>query len=756
MTTEAKEAKSAGRDLDDASLYINRELSWLAFNARVLDQAADGSWPLLERVKFLAIFASNLDEFFMIRVSGLHEQLESEVSERTPDGLSADEQLERIGVNVREQVARASSLYARELVPALTAQGVRLHDWNSLPEKVRTAARVYFRESVFPILTPLAVDPVHPFPFLSNLSLSLAVEAVDPITDERRLARVKVPESLPRFIPVAATPGAGSPADGRRHFDLLPLEDLIANNLADLFPGMKIKGCFPFRVTRDMDLDILEQEADDLLSVIDRHIRHRRFGAAVRLEVSPGLPAHIRELLLSKLEIEDEDVYEYPGLLGFSGLFDIAQLARPELHDAPLVARTPVQLTEQPDIFAAIRAGDILLHHPYESFGPVLDFLRHAANDADVLAIKMTLYRAGSTAETVRALIHAAENGKQVAVSVELKARFDEERNIAWARSLERAGVHVFYGAAGVKTHAKVLLVVRREGSELRRYVHLSTGNYNASTAKVYTDLGLFTADPAMGEDAGELFNALSGFSRNWSYRKFAVAPVSLRKAILAKIREQSERARAGRPARIFATLNALVDIEIIRALYGASQSGVDIELVIRGICCLRPGVPGVSERIRVRSLIGRFLEHARVYVFGAEADEEFYISSADWMPRNLDRRVEVLAPIGCERVRARIREECMTTIEQDNCRVYEMDADGVYTRRRPAEGDSPSDAQLLAMGAPQRAAVVSKRQTINAGMRRRVAPARPASGEAGAAENGAQAKPARARQTSPGESEST
>jgi len=738
------EAKPTGRDLDDASLYINRELSWLAFNARVLDQAASGDWPLLERVKSLAIFAANLDEFFMIRVSGLHEQLESDVIERTPDGLSAAEQLERIGVIVRQHLESASTLYARVLVPALAGQGVRLRTWKSLSEGMRTAARLYYRESVFPVLTPLGVDPVHPFPFLSNLSLSLAVEVVDPVTEERRFARVKVPESLPRFIPVEAAPGNASSADEQRNFDLLPLEELIANNLGDLFPGMKIEGCFPFRVTRDMDLDILEQEADDLLSVIDRHIRHRRFGAPVRLELSPGLPEHIRDLLLDKLEIEDEDVYEYPGLLGLSGLLDIAQLARPELRDAPFVARTPVQFVEQPDLFAAIRGADVLLHHPYDSFGPVLDFLRRAADDPNVLAIKMTLYRAGSNAEVVRTLVHAAENGKQVAVSIELKARFDEERNIAWARSLERAGVHVFYGVAGIKTHAKVLLVVRREGAELRRYVHLSTGNYNASTAKLYTDLGLFTADSAIGEDATELFNALSGFSRNRNYRKFAVAPITLRATLAAKIEEQCERARSGKPARIFAKLNSLVDIEIIRALYVASQSGVDVDLVVRGICCLRPGVAGVSERIHVRSLIGRFLEHARVYVFGPDGEEEFHISSADWMPRNLDRRVEVLAPITCERARAKIRHECMATLERDNCRVYEMDADGVYARRRPGEGQSPNDAQLLAMSSPQRAAASPKRRAMTMSASRRASP-RASSDEAKSGENGAQGKPVRA-----------
>jgi len=483
--------------------------------------------------------------------------------------------------------------------------------------------------------------------------------------------------------------------------DCLALEELIAHNLGDLFPGMEMAGCFPFRVTRDMDMEILEQEAHDLLSLVDREIRRRRFGAAVRLEVGPGVPRHIRELLLAKLEIEDEDVYEYTGPLGLSGLFAIAQLPRNDLHDpAASTTAMPHELDAQPDLFAAIREGDIMLHHPYDSFSPVLDFLQRSADDPGVLGIKMTLYRAGSNAEAVRALIRAAENGKQVAVSIELKARFDEERNVQWARSMERAGVHVFYGAAGFKTHAKILLVVRREDRELRRYVHLSTGNYNAATAKLYTDLGLFTADVAIGEDASDLFNSLSGFSRNVAYRKLAVAPATLRETLLCKIDEQAERARQGKQGRIFAKLNALVDTAVIRALYRASQAGAEVDLVIRGICCLRPGVVGVSERIRVQSLIGRFLEHERVFVFGAGSDEDFFLSSADWMPRNLDRRVEVLVPIASPAVRGRIRQECLAPLVADNCRLYQMNADGTYRRRRPSEEQLPVDAQLSAHSA--------------------------------------------------------
>jgi polyphosphate kinase len=675
----------------DPELYVNRELAWLAFNQRVLDQAKDGSWPLLERLKFLAIFGSNLDEFFMIRVSGLHEQLESRALSSAADGLSAVEQLTRIRALVSRLTHEAVQLWLQELLPELARREIRVRPYSELSSAQQDWARAYFRRAVFPVLTPLAVDPLHPFPFLSNLSLSLAVEAENPLTSERRFARIKVPESLPRFVLIESANGDASGSGA----DYVAIEQLIAGNLRDLFPGVDVVGCYPFRVTRDMDLEILEDEAADLLATIDRELRKRRFGAAVRLELSPGVPDRIRKLFLEKLEIDEDDVYETPGLLGLSGLLALAQIPRADLHDAPLAPRVPHELSDVADPFDAIRQNDILLHHPYEAFTPVLTFLRRAAEDPNVLAIKMTLYRAGANSEAVRSLMRAAENGKQVAVSIELKARFDEENNIGWARALERAGVHVFYGAAGLKTHAKVLLVVRREGSELRRYVHLSTGNYNATTARFYTDTGLFTIDAEIGEDASELFNSLSGFSTSFSYRKLAVAPVTLRRTLLERVREQADRARAGKPARIFAKLNALVDPEIIRELYRASCAGVSIELVVRGVCCLRPGVPGVSERIVVRSLLGRFLEHERVFLFGPEGEEDFFLSSADWMPRNLDRRVEVLFPVKSEAIRTRIRNECLIPLGLDNLRAYEMAADGSYRRRVPGGQDAPSDAQL-------------------------------------------------------------
>ena len=685
------------RDLDSPELYFNREISWLAFNARVLEEALDARWPLLERLKFLAIFANNLDEFFMIRVSGLHEQLEARVGSENPDRLSPREQLTRIGEIVRQQVGAASRLLSGDLLPALAHAGVTLLDWKSLDGDRKRAARAYFRQSVFPVLTPLAVDPGHPFPFLSNLSLSLAVEARDPQTHERKFARVKVPEILPRFLPVESFDRRAE-RERRDALEFLPLEELIAANLDDLFPGMDIVGSHPFRVTRDMDLEIREEEAHDLLSIVDREVRRRKFGAVVRLEVAPGIPARVRQLLLEKLEIDEEDVTETPNPLGMAAFSALVPIDRKDLHDPPLSQEIPAAVSGAPDVFAAIRAGDILLHHPYDSFTPVLDFLRQAAEDPQVLAIKLTLYRTGSNSQIIRSLIQAAENGKQVAVSIELQARFDEENNIAWARALERAGVHVFYGRAGLKTHAKAALIVRREKEGLVRYVHLSTGNYNASTARVYTDLSLLTVRPEFGEDASELFNSLSGFSRKPRYRKLAVAPVTLQHAILAKIEEQTERARKGQPSRIFAKLNALVDVAVIRALYRASGAGVPIDLNIRGICCLRPGVPGVSENIRVFSIVGRFLEHDRVYVFGPPGEEEFFLSSADWMPRNFHRRVEVLFPVEEEKLRDRIRSEVIEPALADNCRARDLDADGTYRRRSPAPGEPERDAQLAVL----------------------------------------------------------
>jgi polyphosphate kinase len=670
--------------LDDPSFYLNRETSWLAFNARVLGEALEAHTPLLERLKFIAIHASNLDEFFMIRVSGLHEQLAAAVVELSPDGLTPLEQLSRIRAIILAQLESACQVLSAEILPALRQHGVEITDWERLDGEARERANRYFRSTVFPILTPLAVDPGHPFPFLSNLSLSLAVEVRDPETDERKFARVKVPEGLPRFIAVDALERRGVAAgrDGST-MRLLPLEQLIEANLPQLFPELELLGAYPFRVTRDMDYEILAEVAVDLMSLIDRELRKRRFGACVRLEVDREIPAHIRRMLLEKLEIDEEDLYETSGLLGLSALMAIASIDRPDLREPVNLSRVPAQLAdiEKGGVFGAIRAGDILLHHPYDSFMPVLDFLHQAASDPQVLAIKMTLYRGGSNAEAAQALIRAAENGKQVAVSIELKARFDEENNITWARALERAGVHVFYGTAGTKTHAKLALVVRREADCTRRYVHLSTGNYNAATARIYTDFGLLTADPELGDDVAELFNALSGFSKQKRYRKLAVAPSGLVDAVLAQIEGEAREARAGRPARIFAKMNSLVDQRVCRALYRASAAGVQVDLVVRGICCLRPGLPGVSENIRVRSIVGRFLEHSRVFVFGVPGREAFFLSSADWMPRNFYNRVEVQFPIESEKLREQIRREVIEPSLRADARAYELAADGSYQR---------------------------------------------------------------------------
>ena len=678
----------SGPDFSDPALFVNRELAWLAFNERVLDQARDARWPLLERLKFLAIHGANLDEFYMIRVSGLHEQLDANAQSKQADGLEVRELLARIRKLAQRQLNDAAVLYGEVLLPALSGVGIRVRPYADLNSDERQWARDYFRASVFPVLTPLGVDPVHPFPFLSNLSLSLAVELHDPTSSEHRFARVKVPEILPRFAPIAG-----------RHDDFVLMEELIGQNLGELFPGLEIRGAHPFRVTRDMDLDVLEDAAEDLLSAVDRGVRRRRFGAAVRLEVSPRLPPHIRQLLLDKLEIEEDDLYETQAMLGLSCLFQLASQQRSDLRDPPLVQRVPSGWAEKGDPFSAIRAGDICLHHPYDSFAPVLELLTFAALDPGVLAIKMTLYRAGSDAEAMRALVRAAENGKQVAVSIELKARFDEANNIAWARALERAGAHVFYSAADVKTHAKALLIVRREGHDLRRYVHLSTGNYNAATTRVYTDVAILTCDPKYGEDVTELFNSLSGFSLTPRYQVLSVAPTTLRSTVLALIEEQGRIAKSGARGRIFAKLNALVDAEVIRALYRASCAGAEIDLVVRGPCSLRPRIPGVSENIRVRSLLGRFLEHERVFAFGAEGEEALYLASADWMPRNLDRRVELFFPISSEAIRKQVLEECISPLAHDDCGAYEMTPDGQYRRPPPAETGPRPDAQEYVLG---------------------------------------------------------
>ena len=674
--------------LEDHSLYFNREISWLAFNRRVLEEALDPAWPLFERVKFLAIFHSNLDEFFMIRVSGLHEQLEASVAERSADGLSATEQLQAIREIVERDAGDAMRLLRDELRPRLAEAGVRILSWDEIEPERRKELAGYFESVVFPVLTPLAFDPAHPFPFVSNLSLSLAVELKDKKEKTPAFARVKVPASLSRFVPV---PGASG-----KTLEFVLLEKLIEANLDRLFPGMEILGSSAFRVTRDADIEIREDEAGDLLRSMTDNLRRRRFGAAIRLEVEDRCSEHVRELLRTQLELDPGDVYEVAGPLGAADLMSVMKLDLPALKDTPFLPAARTIFDRPANVFDTIRKGDILLHHPYDAFDPVLRFLDAAADDPDVLAIKMTLYRVGADSPVVAALARAAENGKQVAVLVELKARFDEENNIQWARSLERAGVHVAYGVEGLKTHAKIALVVRREGTAMRRYVHVGTGNYNRLTARVYTDVGLFTARAEFGHDASELFNFLTGFSKKTRYKRLSVAPFALHDRVIALIDREAEKARAGQPAAIVAKLNSLVDASVIRALYRASQAGVPIDLSVRGICCLRPGVPGVSDGIQVSSVVGRFLEHSRVFSFGVGEEEEIFISSADWMPRNFYRRVELMAPIQDEKAREKIRQEILEPIRSDNCRARDLQSDGTYVRRHPPTGEAPVDTQGL------------------------------------------------------------
>lgn len=671
------------------SLYLNRELSWLEFNARVLHEGEDARTPLLERLKFLAIFSTNLDEFYMVRVAGLRRQVAAGVLQPSADGMSAQAQLDAIEVRVRELAARVQRCLHGEVLPALAERGVRLVRYHDLPAEDRVGIDAFFEREVFPVLTPLAVDPGHPFPYISNLSLSLAVEINDPEWEGSRFARVKVPKSLPRWVPTS-TPHV-----------FVPLEDVIGAHLGELFQGMEILGAHAFRIIRYSDLDVpAPDEPDDLLAMIEEQLFQRRFGEVVRLEVQEGMPSHLRSLLLAELReatdpdvlpLAARDVHDGGPLLELGDLMSLASVDIPDLRDPPFSPSVPVELRD-PDksIFDGIRERDILVHHPYESFSSSIErFLETASQDDQVMAIKLTLYRTSGDTVIVRALTEAAQRGKQVAVLVELQARFDEVANITWARTLENFGVHVAYGLPGLKTHAKIALVVRREPDGIRRYVHIGTGNYNSKTARTYTDFGLFTCNPDIGTDVSELFNLLTGFSRQKTYRRLLVAPANMRERFLALIRRESEHARAGQPARIVAKLNALVDAEIIAALYDASRAGVEIDLIVRGICCLRPGVEGVSERIRVMSIVGRLLEHSRLFYFANGDQGEYYIGSADWMPRNLDRRVEAIVPIEDPALHERLR-SLLETCLSDNRQAWDLHPDGHYVQRTPEVGGEP------------------------------------------------------------------
>jgi polyphosphate kinase len=669
---------------EQTDLFFNRELSWLDFNGRVLEEARNPDHPLLERLKFLAIFSNNLDEFFMIHVPGMRDRTLEENGTITERALSSS--LKAIQDKLQPMLQAEFKCY-QDLMAQLSCHDVRIVPYAELHSAQKERLRQYFEEEVYPILTPLAVDPGHPFPYISNLSLSLAVLIRDPETGKDHFARVKVPgkPTLPRLAPVVGQ---------RWHYVLL--EEILAAHLDRLFPGMEILASYPFRVTRDADLELAEQNTDDLLALIEDELAKRRLGEAVRLECSSRMPPNVVQMLTDELNLTDEETYLLDGPLNLADLFPITQIDLPELKDQPFVPAVPLPLRSAQDVFTVIRRGDVLLYHPYHSFGCVTDFLRQAADDPHVLTIKHTLYRTTGDSPVLEALSDAAEAGKQVACVVELKARFDEANNINWARQLEKAGVHVVYGLIGLKTHCKVTLVVRREDDGLRRYMHIGTGNYNPKTAAIYTDVGLLTANEDFGRDASALFNYLTGVSKQEPYRKFLVAPVTLRKSLLAMIERETALHTAENPGRIIAKMNALVDPDLIRALYAASEKGVTVDLIIRGMCCLRPGVPHLSEHIRVISIVGRFLEHSRIFYFRNGGNEEIYVGSADWMPRNLDRRIEVVVPVEDAAIRRTLRDDVLEVCLRDNRQAWELHADGQYVRLHPAQGKPRFSSQSV------------------------------------------------------------
>ena len=675
-------------DLGDPRLFIDRELSLLDFFQRVLEEAQDPANPLLERVRFLAITSSNLGEFFMVRVAGLKQQIDAGVGELSLTGATPAQQLEAVRDRAQELMKETRRCF-RELLPVLEAERIRVLPYTALSPEQKAEADHYFQQVIFPVLTPLAVDPGRPFPHISNMSLNLALVIRDAAGAER-FARVKLPATLPRFLemPSSAQREGREPAH-----EFLLLEQLVAANVATLFPGMEVVQSHPFRVTRDAEVSIQELEAEDLLETIEKGVRQRRFGRVVRLTVDPAMPSEVRQILSENLEVSSRDVYTMDPPLGMSDLDQLHGLDRRDLKFPPFVpALAPLLQEVDGDIFAAIRRQDILLHHPYDSFDPVVEFLEAAARDPAVLAIKQTLYRVGQNSPVVNALLEAVRHGKQVAVLVELKARFDEESNIEWARALESEGVHVVYGLLGLKTHSKIALVVRQEPDRLRRYVHLSTGNYNAVTARQYTDLGLFTCDDGIGADASDVFNYLTGYSDKREYRRFLVAPIGLRSGLEVLIRREMEHARSGREGHLIFKINALVDPAMIQLLYDASRAGVRIDLVVRGMCCLRPGVPDVSDTIQVRSVVGRFLEHSRIFWFRNAGKHEVFLGSADLMGRNLDRRVEILFPVLDQRLVAHIRTDILDLYLRDTVKARIMKSDGTYGR---ATGSEHVDAQL-------------------------------------------------------------
>ncbi|MGA3028454.1 MAG: polyphosphate kinase 1 [Bryobacteraceae bacterium] len=695
-TKTATAARPARIDLHDPALYVNRELSLLLFQRRVLEEAEDRSNPVLERVKFVSIVGSNLDEFFMVRVAGLNAQLDAGILEVGPDRMSPRAQLIAIRREIKKILSDMHKCLA-QIRPELEAQGIRMVDYASLTAVQQKVAADYFEQTIFPVLTPLAFDPGRPFPHISNLSLNLAVVIRDQ-EGEEHFARIKVPDSLPQLIPVSQ-----SPRPKHRHkrtprkIDLVWLEQVIAAHLQKLFPGMQVVEAHAFHITRDADIAIKELEAEDLLETIEEGVRARRFGSVVRLMVSEDMPAHILDILIRNLEVDSSEVYKTVAPLSLKRLMDLYNIDRPDLKDATFAPALPQALApsgDEEDIFAVIRHQDVLLHHPFDSFQPVIDLLDKAAHDGRVLAIKSCLYRVGRNSPVVEALLEAAREDKQVAVLVELKARFDEESNIEWARALESEGVHVVYGLVGLKIHCKVTMVVRREGDRIVRYVHLSTGNYNAVTAHLYTDIGMFSANEQIADDVTNLFNYLTGYSAKSDYQKLLVAPVNLRARILALIEREIEHQKQKRNGHLIFKMNALVDPAMIRALYRASQAGVRVQLLVRGICCLRPGIPGVSENVEVISIVGRFLEHSRIYYFGNGGEEQVYVGSADLMPRNIDHRVEVLFPIEEPKLIRTVKADVLAVYFSDTVKTRRMMPDGTYTRRKADGGKKSFNSQ--------------------------------------------------------------
>ncbi|HEY0350195.1 MAG TPA: polyphosphate kinase 1 [Pyrinomonadaceae bacterium] len=676
---------------------LNRELSLIEFFRQVLDEAREAGNPLLERLRFLTIFSSIVDEFFMVRVSGLKEEIEHGWDEPSLDGMTAAEQLTEIRNRLQPMVLEQMRCLKEDVLPALASEGIVVAPYESLTKAERDQADEYFAREVFPVLTPLAVDPAHPFPYISGLSLNFGiivrsnddeVRSNDDEGSQTRFIRLKVPPSLPGLVQVG---------DSTRYTFL---SQVIAGNLGSLFHGMTVEHAHMFRVTRDADIDIRAEEADDLLRALQQGLRKRRFGSPVRLEVGPDMTDEMLLNLMESIGVEPDDIYILDGPLNILDLGALCDLERPDLKYKPLRTVRPKSLIEAKSVFDVIKRGDVLLHHPYTDYSMVTNFIRAAANDPKVLAIKICLYRTGQQSEIAEILRQAGEQGKQVTALIELKARFDEENNIEWAQRLERAGVHVVYGLIGLKTHCKLTLVVRREGQALRRYVHIATGNYNPTLSSTYTDLGIFTADEAIGEDATEFFNYLTAYSKQKDYRKLLVSPANLREKLTSLIERETAHAKAGRPARIIAKLNRLADANIIASLYEASQAGVSIDLIIRGICMLRPGVPGLSDNIRVRSIVGRLLEHSRVIYFANDGNEEIYMGSADWMVRNLNRRVEVVCPIDDPKLRAYLKDEVLQSYLRDNVNARELSPEGLYKPVVPASGEAPFDSQTYFEGA--------------------------------------------------------